>query len=475
MTAVHASPFSGSWYPEHAAELEGLLDTCWARSECRTGPLVEGGLGYVVPHAGPQYSGTVAAGVYRTLEKQQPERVVVLAFPHRGCLEGIAAPDTTAVATPLGEVQLDQEFAAAFPRVAEERVCDHSFEIQLPFLQKAVPRARIAVLYVDRLAAEERSAAAAALAAAYRPGTVFLASSDFTHYGRAFGFMPFPADENTPHKLRQLDDECADAAGSLDAALFLETLHRTGATVCGAGPIALLLETLRLLDGDNLYQARLDYQTSGEITGDYHHSVSYAALGYFPRQAFALSSREFDALLASAAATLGRLRETGRREPVPAADAGPALDAVRGAFVSLHHGDELLGCVGNVAGRRCLGEDVAELTLSAALEDPRFRPAAEAEGPIDIEISVLTPLRRIRGAEDVKVGRHGVFLRLGSRAGLLLPQVATERGWTAEEFLHALTRKSCTGPHAWRDPKARLYVFEAQVKGAVSDQLSAIS
>jgi len=102
-------------------------------------------------------------------------------------------------------------------------------------------------------------------------------------------------------------------------------------------------------------------------------------------------------------------------------------------------------------------------------DDPRFRPAAGIAGPIDIEISVLTPFRRIRGIEQFSVGRHGGVLKLDGHSGLLLPQVAEERGWTAEKFLEALARKSLLGPRAWRDPKARLSVFEAQVfsrKGA---------
>ncbi|HEV2444476.1 MAG TPA: AmmeMemoRadiSam system protein A, partial [Candidatus Sulfopaludibacter sp.] len=156
--------------------------------------------------------------------------------------------------------------------------------------------------------------------------------------------------------------------------------------------------------------------------------------------------------------------ETGKRQPAPARGSA-ALGARRGLFVSLHHEGELLGCVGNLAGRHPLEEDVAELTLAAALEDPRFRPAAETSGAIDIEISVLTPFRRIRDAADFRVGQHGAFLALGKQSGLLLPQVSARHDWTADDFLKALTRKSCLGPGAWRDPKALLEVFEAQLIG----------
>ena len=83
MLATHKSPFSGAWYPEDAAEVECLLLERFAESERRTGSfLFPGALGYVVPHAGPAYSGTVAAAVYRSLREQRPERIVMLAFPH---------------------------------------------------------------------------------------------------------------------------------------------------------------------------------------------------------------------------------------------------------------------------------------------------------------------------------------------------------------------------------------------------------
>ena len=220
------SPFSGTWYPEDGVELESLLAGRYAESERRIGRFFfPGALGYVVPHAGPAYSGTVAAAVYRALEEQRPERIVLLAFPHRGGLNGVVSPDAERISTPLGEVPLDGDFGG-FPRVPEAHVCDHSFEIQLPFLQKAAPGARLTALYVGRMDAAARQAAASRLAEAWRPGVVFLASSDFTHYGRGFGYQPFPADSAVAARLRELDYACMDAAGSLDSGLFLETLGR---------------------------------------------------------------------------------------------------------------------------------------------------------------------------------------------------------------------------------------------------------
>jgi len=461
MATVHISPYSGTWYPSDEVELERLIDECFEASARRTGPyLLPDGLGFVVPHAGPQYSGVVAAAVYRSLRQQKPERIILLAFPHRGGLRGPAVPQTGAVSTPLGDVAIDQALGTRFRRIAEDRVCDHSFEIQLPFLQKAAPGARLSPLYVGPMSDSERRSAAEILAEEWRPGTVFLASSDFTHYGSNFGYLPFPTDDRVAARLQALDFECIQAAGSLDGSLFHDTLAETAATVCGSDPIALLLATLNHLRPGDPFQVTLDYQTSGEITGDYHHSVSYAALGYYSRSAFELSADDCEELLTSAHETLRRLRATGHREPVLAHDGSLALESFRGVFVSLHRGAELLGCVGCCSSDSPLAEAVPEFALAAALEDPRFRPGAAVEGPVDIEISVLTPLRRVRNASSFQVGRHGAVLSLGARSGLLLPQVATGRGWDTAQFLAALERKSGVDVE---DPRARMYVFEAQV------------
>jgi AmmeMemoRadiSam system protein B/AmmeMemoRadiSam system protein A len=406
------------------------------------------------------YSGAVAAAVYRAIEALRPERVVLLAFPHRGGLRGVAAPDAEAIETPIGAAAIDPHFGG-FPLIDERRVCDHSFEIQLPFLQKTAPEALLTPLYVGALDSSERAEAADKLAALWRPGIVFVASSDFTHYGQSFGFTPFSPSRAAEGGLRDLDTDCIEATGALDSRRFLERLAENGATVCGASPIALLLDTLRRIDA-GMYEATLDYQTSGELTGDFQHSVSYAALGFFPRASFDVDAACRDALLDSVTATLSHLRATGEKQAFPA-EGPPALGARRGIFVTLSRGDELLGCMGSLAGRSTLAEDAAQLALAAALDDPRFRPAATVEGPVDVEVSLLTPFRRVNGPDEISIGKHGVFLRLGGHAGLLLPQVAAERGWNADEFLVALTRKSSLGPNAWHDPKARLYVFEAQV------------
>ena len=469
MDTVHISPYAGSWYPGRPAELERLLAELWRRSLERTGAwALRDPLAFVVPHAGLVYSGAVAAAAYRMIAAGRPARIVLLGFSHRGGPDGVAIPRAGRIATPAGEVPVDGETAAAlagsppFEWVPEHTVCDHSVEIQMPLLARAAPGVPVLPLYVGKLDAASREAAARGLAALAGPGTIFLASSDFTHYGREFRYQPFPPGERLRERLRELDFAAMEAAGSLDPGIFLDHLSATGATVCGHAPVALLAATLRLL-GDDIYQESLDYQTSAEITGDTQHSVSYAALGYFRARSFELEREDRERLLDSAEATLRGLFETGERVPRPPAPVTPALARRAGAFVGLHEGAHLRGCIGHRCGRLPLAEAIPELTLSAALDDTRFAPLTAALPRLGVEISVLTPLRRIAGPSCFEPGRHGLYLERGPCRALLLPQVARHRGWSREEFLAALARKAGIEARGWPGPAVRIYAFEAQV------------
>jgi len=467
----HLSPYSGSWYPGEASELRQSLDRLFETSEHRTGRyLAPKPLAFVVPHAGLAYSGAVSAAAYRHLQAEQPDRVLLLGFAHHGSPAGIWIPDVAAIQTPLGEVAVDRDAVAQllktplFRSRPESALCDHSVEIQLPLLQKAVPAARVVPLYVSQLDTSHREAAAGELAKWVRPGTALLASSDFTHYGKAFSFQPFPADEWVSERLRDLDETVMQAASSLRQELFFDALQSTSATVCGVQPIGLLLATLRLLDGEEeIFQELLDYQTSGELTGDFRHCVSYAALGYFRHHAFHLAEEDQALLLESARQTLEHYQQTGERTPIPPPRLTTALERRAAAFVTLHKNGRLRGCVGRRAAAEPLSQAIPALTLAAALEDSRFDPVTRSERGLEIEISVLSPMKRIPDLTCFRVNLHGALLEAKRHHGLLLPQVATEARWGAQQFFDALARKAGLPPNVYREPDTRIYVFRAQI------------
>ena len=142
----------------------------------------------------------------------------------------------------------------------------------------------------------------------------------------------------------------------------------------------------------------------------------------------------------------------------------PVFTEKRGAFVTLHKEDELRGCIGYVQPYKPLLAAIIEMAEAASRRDPRFTPVAAHEvAELDIEISVLSPLQQISAPEEISVGVHGILIELGHHAGLLLPQVATEYGWDRTTFLEHSCRKAGVSVDAWQDPKAKIYIFSAQV------------
>jgi uncharacterized protein len=149
----------------------------------------------------------------------------------------------------------------------------------------------------------------------------------------------------------------------------------------------------------------------------------------------------------------------------------PALNALseellsrKGAFVSLHSSKELRGCIGQIYPDQELYRVVQHCVLSAALEDGRFSPVTLEElRDLEIEISVLSPLHRIKSIEEIEAGRHGLYIVQGAYRGLLLPQVATEYGWDRIEFLEHTCLKSGLPRSAWQDPQTVIYIFEAEI------------
>ena len=173
-----------------------------------------------------------------------------------------------------------------------------------------------------------------------------------------------------------------------------------------------------------------------------------------------LSRAALETLLELARATVDA-SVRGRR--LPEIPAGPELAEPRGVFVSLHRQGALRGCLGHLEADVPVGEAVRRMAVAAAHDDPRFAPVAPDElEDIDVEVSVLTPSRRVR-PDDVVPGRDGLIVRRGVRAGVLLPQVAPEQGWDRLAFLRGVCRKASLAPDAWREPDTELLAFGAQV------------
>jgi AmmeMemoRadiSam system protein A len=142
------------------------------------------------------------------------------------------------------------------------------------------------------------------------------------------------------------------------------------------------------------------------------------------------------------------------------------LNQRNGCFVTIKQNDQLRGCIGNFQSELPLFREVAEIAAASASKDPRFYPLKEEDlKNFTLEISVLSPLRKIDGFDEIEVGKHGIYLEKGYYRGVLLPQVATEHGWDRETFLRQTCIKAGLPTEAWKSEDTEIYIFSAEVFG----------
>ena len=182
---------------------------------------------------------------------------------------------------------------------------------------------------------------------------------------------------------------------------------------------------------------------------------------------FTISTEEQKILLADARESIAaELENRSPRWPDRQAVQGSALREACGAFVTLHKGKNLRGCIGRMAASLSLEETVRIMAREAAFGDPRF-PRLEKHELADcaIEISALSPMVPCHDSRSVKVGVHGLYLIRNGRSGVLLPQVPLEQGWDLDEYLDYICKKAGLPPGSCEAPDAALYTFTALVFG----------
>jgi AmmeMemoRadiSam system protein B len=274
---------AGSWYPAESDELAERVDAfLGAAGDERTDSASAQGrlVALIAPHAGYVYSGLVAGRGFRHLRGAAFTRVLLLGPSHHAGYSGAVLPRAEVYVTPLGEVPID---AAAVERLRDLpglRADDgpfrpeHCLEMEIPFLQRTLePGWRLLPVLVGAGGGPDTlEEVADALSPFVDSDTLIVVSSDFTHYGPRFSYVPFRSE--LPARIRELDLGAVERILALDRTGFEQYVGRTGATICGRRAIDLMLRLLPA-DLDGHLEA---YDTSGRITGDWDHSVSYASL-----------------------------------------------------------------------------------------------------------------------------------------------------------------------------------------------------
>jgi len=279
---VRTAAVAGTWYPADREQLETLLDRLLgAVPAAADAPPADRIRAIISPHAGYRYSGATAAAGYARLAGRQVDRVIVIGPAHHYDFAGISLPAVDAYETPLGRIPLDTQAiedlrqSPLVKSVAAAHTREHSIEMQLPFLQQVLqPGWQLVPVLVGRLAGEDYRHAAALLTPLADATTLLVVSSDFTHYGRRFGFQPFPPDARVRERIEQLDMGMYAHIAARDAAGLVRLRETSGQTVCGYRAIAVLLEMLPA--SATSYLAK--YTTSGALAGNYRESVSYLSI-----------------------------------------------------------------------------------------------------------------------------------------------------------------------------------------------------
>ena len=424
----------------------------------------------IVPHAGHVFSGNVAAAAYMAIDPQkQYKRIFLLGPSHYEWLDGASVNiEADYYSTPLGNVEVDRETACQlisadnvfkYQEKAHDR--EHCLEVQLPFLQRRLGKVPpIVPIIISTNDFSKLKRMAEVLKPYFTDDNLFIISSDFSHY---------PSYQDAC----KVDEKTGKAVESGDVEKFIATIEKNArsgirnlsTSACGEFPII----TLMLMLNGNYQVKHLLYQNSGDMESHDHHRVvgyhSFAILRKTGNEAnqFTLSEQGKKLLKEIALKSISDAFDVTSSSFTTSAQQHPDLTQKCGAFVTLTKHGALRGCMGHFGEDTPLYEVVYNMARMAAFEDPRFPQLRRHElDEIDIQISVLTPMRRIYSLDEFQLHRHGIFIKKGWRSGTFLPQVADEVNWTKEEFVgHCSRDKAGLGWDGWRN--AELYVYEAIV------------
>ncbi len=288
MDKIFKAPGAGRWYPSFVNQLENAISIYLSKvkidSEFKNKKLVAA----ISPHAGYQFSGLGNAYSYKLLEGKKYKRIFVIGPSHYIYVNKACLLDASIYNTPLGDIKIDTQICNElsknpnFKFEFEAFQYEHSTDNQIPFIQYVLGNEDIKIIPI--IVGEIDLKAAQAIADEIRKyiddNTFVAISSDFTHYGMNFNYLPFPINDKTRKNLEKLDMGAVEFIKNFDAEGFDDYITKTGATICGRNPIKILL----YLFNNKEYDAKLlHYYTSGDENNDYSLSVSYVSLGIFKK------------------------------------------------------------------------------------------------------------------------------------------------------------------------------------------------
>lgn len=418
----------------------------------------------IVPHAGYVYSGPVAGYGFKAVSQKEFKTIVILAPSHFYGFGGASVWTRGGFQTPLGIVDVDEEFAGkltefdstfSFDPKAFQK--EHSLEVEIPFLQKTFENFKIVPVVLGQMGFDDCAKLAKALDTLIgeRKDVLVVVSSDMSHY--------------RDHKTAGvMDSATLESIAKLDVQGFYKDCRLGAKEMCGFIPVttALLLSQIR-----GLKPRILKYAHSGDVTGDNQSVVGYAAVAFYKdhqlkeKKTADLTVDQKKKLLQFARQTIEQY--VTKKSILKFQIEDPRFAFTEGAFVTIHKDGQLRGCIGHIVSSEPLQKTVRDMAVASASEDPRFEPVSVDElTSIDVEISVLSKPWKIKDIEEIILGVHGVIISKKGAHGVFLPQVATETRWDKQKFLSELCRQKAGLPaDCWKDPQTDIEIFTAQVFG----------
>ena len=465
---VRKSVIAGSWYPGNPSILKSDIGNYLANVPVDS---VDGKVIAVVsPHAGYMYSGQVAAYSYKPIEGKAFDSIIVIGPSHRSYFSGASIYNKGGYETPLGVVPVNVELANEIIAqsditsfVPDAHSQEHSVEIQLPFLQVIFDTFNFVPIVMGTQNRETCENLSDAIIKAVKDKNVMIvASSDLSHF---HGY----------EQAVSMDSVVLGHMEKMDEKGLLADLEKGKCEACGGGPVAVAMLVAKKLGADSAKV--LNYANSGDITGDRRGVVGYASAVFYKINHPDVSGKKKQSGIESGFSEKDkdRLLEIARKS-IECGLAGKdipefftvsgILKERRGAFVTLNKHGQLRGCIGSFEAKGSLCKTIEEMARSAAFNDPRFPPVTEEElDDITIEISALTPLKKIKNSNEIEVGRHGIYIVRGLYRGVLLPQVATNYNWDKITFLEETCHKAGLPANAWKEKDTEIYIFSADIFG----------
>ena len=484
---------AGQFYPADKKELSEIVSQFLEKVEIDrpTQPIVA----LIVPHAGYVFSGPVAASGFKAVAEQDIRRIILIGSSHQHYLTGAVIDGSDAWQTPLGQVDLDIDLrekltgeSSLFKIDSMPHQAEHSLEVEIPFLQTVLKDFKLLPILVSQLTDGDLEKISQSLIKYFDEKTLLVISSDMSHYPDY-------------QKANYADKKVIEAilTGQIStlrqtiSQLEKENIPNLATCLCAQSAVEVALKIASEIKADQI--KLLEYANSGDADlGDKKQVVGYGAISFsgnvsnsraylsttplqeksMESQGASLNNDQKQTLLEIAKESVEKYileKETAEFEITDS-----VLNQPLGAFVTLKNRGRLRGCIGQfilpveITGRdeeteTPLYQIVSQMAVAAAARDNRFLPVEPDELPdLEYEISVLSPLRKINSWQEIELGRHGVWVKQGSRSGVFLPQVALENNWTLEEFMDNLCQHKAGLPaDIWKTGQAELYVFTAEV------------